>query len=339
MIEYDDYEHRGKGYHGYSMSNNAVSAYSDGEMPLSKWTKRELVDAIEAVNDKIDVSKLTVVELRHHFLTSAGYHHTSSYYNSTKFYALDDNVEDFTQSDIDKIIANRQKREKRDPLPKEPKKQMSALVNFTEWTGTRKHPRPVEHTEVVHYLEGDKMIMTSVGKKRMSSLSVSYTMEGTVDEDTIRNQIRLEAKEREAKRKQEWLDKAATPESREWLEKHYPNITVSSSGAVYVSGRKPSPYEYANGVQNFFKEGEERLSPNEEGKLVLQSWNGEEWKDRLPANNLLRSKEDQLQSVMSECAKKIAGEIGGSAGKSESVKNSVSVARGGRPKGNAPRGK
>lgn len=78
MRECDDYEHRGKGYHGYSMSNNAVSAYSDGEMPLSKWTKRELVDAIEAVNDKIDVSKLTVAELRHHFLTSAGYHHTSS---------------------------------------------------------------------------------------------------------------------------------------------------------------------------------------------------------------------------------------------------------------------
>ena len=25
-----------KGYHGYSMSNNAVVAYEDGEMPLSK---------------------------------------------------------------------------------------------------------------------------------------------------------------------------------------------------------------------------------------------------------------------------------------------------------------
>ena len=52
MIEYDDYEHRGKGYHGYSMSNNAVSAYSDGEMPLSKWTKRELVDAIDSKDDE-----------------------------------------------------------------------------------------------------------------------------------------------------------------------------------------------------------------------------------------------------------------------------------------------
>ena len=27
------------GYSGYSMSNNAVNAYENGEMPLSKWTK------------------------------------------------------------------------------------------------------------------------------------------------------------------------------------------------------------------------------------------------------------------------------------------------------------
>lgn len=28
------------GYSGYSMSNRAVDAYEDGEMPLSKWTKK-----------------------------------------------------------------------------------------------------------------------------------------------------------------------------------------------------------------------------------------------------------------------------------------------------------
>ena len=27
------------GYHGWSMSNNAVDAYSRGLMPLTKWTK------------------------------------------------------------------------------------------------------------------------------------------------------------------------------------------------------------------------------------------------------------------------------------------------------------
>lgn len=28
------------GYHNYSMSNNAVDAYQDGLMPISKWTKK-----------------------------------------------------------------------------------------------------------------------------------------------------------------------------------------------------------------------------------------------------------------------------------------------------------
>lgn len=35
------------GYCGYSMSNNAVDAYNDGEKPLSKWTKRAIIEAIE----------------------------------------------------------------------------------------------------------------------------------------------------------------------------------------------------------------------------------------------------------------------------------------------------
>jgi len=31
------------GYKGYSMSNNAVDAYNNGEKPKSKWTKEEIV--------------------------------------------------------------------------------------------------------------------------------------------------------------------------------------------------------------------------------------------------------------------------------------------------------
>lgn len=30
------------GYNGFSMSNNAVAAYEDGEKPLSKWTKADI---------------------------------------------------------------------------------------------------------------------------------------------------------------------------------------------------------------------------------------------------------------------------------------------------------
>lgn len=46
------------GYCGYSMSNNAVSAYRCGEMPLSKWLKSDLIDSIEDVlENKTDISK------------------------------------------------------------------------------------------------------------------------------------------------------------------------------------------------------------------------------------------------------------------------------------------
>lgn len=36
------------GYHNYSMSNNAVAAYENGEMPLSKWSKKAILAAVAA---------------------------------------------------------------------------------------------------------------------------------------------------------------------------------------------------------------------------------------------------------------------------------------------------
>lgn len=35
------------GYKGWSMSNNAVAAYENGEMPISKWSKKEIIKRIE----------------------------------------------------------------------------------------------------------------------------------------------------------------------------------------------------------------------------------------------------------------------------------------------------
>lgn len=35
------------------MSENAMYAYEDGEMPKSRWTKRAMLDAIEAVGEWI----------------------------------------------------------------------------------------------------------------------------------------------------------------------------------------------------------------------------------------------------------------------------------------------
>lgn len=35
------------GYFNYSMSNNAVSAYEDGEKPLSRWSKKDIMAEIK----------------------------------------------------------------------------------------------------------------------------------------------------------------------------------------------------------------------------------------------------------------------------------------------------
>ena len=48
------------GYNGFSMSNNAVTAYEDGEKPLSKWTKADIFEVIneQEVELKCSIEKL-----------------------------------------------------------------------------------------------------------------------------------------------------------------------------------------------------------------------------------------------------------------------------------------
>lgn len=88
------------GYCGFSMSNNAVDVYRCGEMPLSKWLKTDLINAIEdVIEDKADIAKfkkLTVKQLKEYFLYESSWHHTSKMYNETSFYSIDeDNIDRF----------------------------------------------------------------------------------------------------------------------------------------------------------------------------------------------------------------------------------------------------
>ena len=73
-----------------------MQAYEDGEKPLSKWTKNvlvyELADALDAEPEEVaEVLKpYTVKEVKNKCLTYSSWHHTSSRYNRTAFYELDD---------------------------------------------------------------------------------------------------------------------------------------------------------------------------------------------------------------------------------------------------------
>jgi len=50
------YSPSGRGYDGYSMSNNTREAYANGEKPLSRWSKADIVDAIADINSAVDAS-------------------------------------------------------------------------------------------------------------------------------------------------------------------------------------------------------------------------------------------------------------------------------------------
>lgn len=96
------------GYHGWSMSNRAVEAYDNDEMPKSKWTKARMLDEIArymednwltlGADADAYVAKLTKDELFSRFFRCSSWHHTSKYFNATDFYSLDeDAVEEFVE--------------------------------------------------------------------------------------------------------------------------------------------------------------------------------------------------------------------------------------------------
>lgn len=90
------------GYYNYSMSNNAVAAYENGERPLSKWTKKDIIKTIgqDVIDRNPQLKALKAKELKAIFLTQTAWHHTSKFYNETNFYAcrtlqdIKDNPED-----------------------------------------------------------------------------------------------------------------------------------------------------------------------------------------------------------------------------------------------------
>lgn len=154
------------GYYNYSMSNNAIAAYQDGERPLSKWTK---ADILRLCGEKAAMLKqLTVKELREHLLFKSSWHHTSKYFNATDFFSFDeDELESITAKDVEFIISCRPQKSEKKPVTT-----ITAEVKYTHWRGSRNHPRPVECVEIVTYKSTDKMVLTNNGNKRLSSLII-----------------------------------------------------------------------------------------------------------------------------------------------------------------------
>ena len=87
------------GYNGKSMSNNAVAAYENGEMPRSKWTKKAIIAAIDEHLNLYDrtidgLEKMTKAQLFDTFIEYSSWHHTNMFYAETDFFQLDEEAVD-----------------------------------------------------------------------------------------------------------------------------------------------------------------------------------------------------------------------------------------------------
>ena len=98
------------------MSNNAVYAYNNYEMPKSKWNKRRIFEAIEfeiksnnawfEITEEVisELQKLPLKILYKYILEYRSWHHTSKYFNQTDFYGINlNNLEELTVEEIRKI--------------------------------------------------------------------------------------------------------------------------------------------------------------------------------------------------------------------------------------------
>ena len=156
------------GYNGYSMSNNAVSAYENGEKPKSKWTKTDMVDVICSISSfkPSDFKSIKKDVIANTLLKRSSWHHTSSRFNATDFYSIDeDKVEIIEKEGLGRMIEDSSKPKKK----VEPDPIRYCYVHYLEWSGSRKRPKS---KDVEEYGTINKTTFTSVSGVKKRSFDV-----------------------------------------------------------------------------------------------------------------------------------------------------------------------
>ena len=225
----------------HGMSNNAVAAYEDGEKPLSRWTKKDILEGIEEAYDDEDVKaaakKLALSDLKRIFLICSGWHHTSKYYNCTDFYSVDDSI---CLADISDYLADKRAGESAIKL----------LAKREKWL--KSHAWHVQHA-----------VWTDSRGKCTDSGKVQKS--GAFFADHAEEAVKAE------------LDRLM-PDIPSWLPAFMQqrDLEKSFSGKIYPAGRKPSRWDYEG--HNFFRQGEHRISQGV-ATITLQEYRGSEWLD------------------------------------------------------------
>jgi hypothetical protein len=117
------------GYSGFSKSNNAVAAEASGRHPATA--------AARLLGVPVAWVKLQ---------PTREWHHTSSWYNSTDYYDLEQLAEHLATEEGQEQLA--QVKAEAAAQKQKPETVIGgAIVLWIEWTGTRNHPRAVERRE------------------------------------------------------------------------------------------------------------------------------------------------------------------------------------------------
>lgn len=157
------------GYIGHSMSKRAAMAYSDGLKPLSKWTKAEIVETIEAMDawwgENCTLRNISADALKKHFLRTREWHHTGRCFNETSFYGLDEGVVEAHELDALLELDEALRSGKASDAKTAPALVKGSIV-YEHWSGSRKHGRFVER-EAACIIIGD-WAYTESGKKSLN---------------------------------------------------------------------------------------------------------------------------------------------------------------------------
>lgn len=157
------------GYVGCKMSERAQDAYDNGEKPMSKWSKWDILSELEYDLDDdtfAKLSKYSTQALKSVCLEWTSWHHTGSYANETDFYkVIDGRDANLNQMFMDldaeekelKEFRKRQREEKRLLESIEEK----CYFEYGVWTGTKKHPKlyyykayGIKKGDWIYYMDG-----------------------------------------------------------------------------------------------------------------------------------------------------------------------------------------
>lgn len=173
---------------GFSMSDNAVMAYENGEKPLSRWAKKDILEAIEkAVTEGSltlkcsmeTLKKVSVEVLRSVCLYKSSWHHTSNHYNKTDFYSLDlEEISEMTDEKLQTLMKN-SKDEVKENVTEERWK-----CAFLEWSGSRNYPKATEHIEE-GIVRGNWFIRADGSKKKTTASGFRFIEKIEAKKDDI----------------------------------------------------------------------------------------------------------------------------------------------------------